>query len=340
MARTFFSKIFKDIGIDLGTANTVVYCNGRGFILNAPSVIALNAGQQVLALGVEAKRMMGKVPASVKVIRPLADGVIADFTAAEEMVKGFIRNARVPRILINKLVVGVPTGITAVERRAVLDSAISAGARRAYLVSEPMAAAIGVGLDVLGGEASMIVDIGGGTTDIAVINYGGIVLDNTLRIAGDEMNEAVIRYFKNQFHLRIGLQSAEKLKMLYGNAHPSWAGTKFEVQGLDAHTNLPRRITVDSGIFPEALATELKTVSNAIMNTLEQLPPDLAEDLIDRGIILTGGGALLRGLDDHLREQIEIPVSVPPDALLCVARGTEKILSEFKRFQPILSSRT
>jgi len=340
MIRAFFSNLVKNMGIDLGTANTIVLQRNTESIINEPSVIALDQKGGLVALGNEAKKMLGKTHPGLMVLRPMADGVIADFMAAEQMIKGFIREAGVPRILINKMVVGVPTGITAVERRAVIDSAFLSGARRVYLVAEPMAAAIGVGLDVLGPDAMMIVDIGGGTTDIAVINYGGIVLDNTLRIAGDEMNETLIRFFKNKFHLNIGLQTAERIKIRYGIASEEVMGEKFDVQGMDIQTNLPRRIKVDSGIFLEAFTLIFDTISNAVLGALDQLPPELASDLIDRGIVLTGGGSMLKGMDILLREKIKIPVSIPDNALFCVAAGTREILDDFKRFEPILFSRT
>lgn len=337
--KLFSSAIFKNIGVDLGTANTIVYLSQKEFVVNEPSVIAFTRRGALAALGTDAKKMLGKTHAGLRVIRPMADGVIADFLAAEEMIKGFIRQAGVPRFLINKMILGVPTGITSVERRAVLDSALSSGARRAFLVAEPMAAAIGVGLDVLGSDAIMIVDIGGGTTDIAVINYGGIVLDDTLRIAGDEMNEALVRYFKNQYHLRIGLQSAERLKITHGIACKQKTNQKFEVQGIDLATNLPRRITVNTSIFLDAFSIILKTISNAVLATLDKLPPDLASDLIDRGIVLTGGGALLKGMDTFLCEKIKIPVSIPDNAMFCVAEGTRKILTDFKQFTHVLIGR-
>lgn len=336
MIKSLFPRIFNNIGIDLGTANTIVYLEHKDFVINQPSVIAFTDRGILRALGQEAREMMGKTHPGLKVMRPMADGVISDFIAAEQMIKGFIRLTGVPRFLLNRMVVGVPTGITPVEKKAVVDSAHSAGASRVFLVAEPMAAAIGVGLDVLDSEAAMIVDIGGGTTDIAVINYGGIVLDNTLRIAGDELNEALVRHFKNYFHLKIGLRSAERLKMLYGIAHISAAGEHFEVQGIDTQNRMPRRLKVNPTLFLDAFDFILKTIADTVLRTLEELPPDLASDLIDRGIILSGGGALLNGLDTFLREQIKIPVSIPDNALFSVAEGTRKIIQEFQHYQPIL----
>lgn len=338
MAFTLLKNIFTNIAIDLGTANTLVWLSKGGYVINEPSVIAFNTKYDVFALGIEAKKMMGKIPAGLKVIRPLRDGVIADFIAGEVMIKGFIRQAGVPRFLINRIVLGVPTGTTSVERRAITDSAIAAGARRSYLVAEPMAAAIGIGLDVLGGSPNMIIDVGGGTTDIAVINYGKIVIDNTLRIAGDEMNEALIRFVKNQYKMNIGEQTAEQLKMNYGVACPEYTGTEFEIKGMDIQTNLPRRITLSDAIFPEAFASILKTIVSAVRETLDQLPPEMAGDLIDHGVILTGGGALLKGLDQYIRKEIQLPVSVPDNALYCVAEGTRRIVQNPSLFAPVLFS--
>ncbi len=330
-----FRKIFTNIGVDLGTANTIVYVADKGFVVNEPSVIAYRSKGKVIAIGKDAKDMFGKTHKGITVIRPLADGVIADFVAGEEMTKSFIRLAEIPRFFINDIVIGVPTGVTSVEKRAVIESAESAGARRVYLVSEPMAAAIGIGINVLGSNACMIVDIGGGTTDIAVINYGGIVVDNTIRVAGDEMNEAIIRYVKNKYNLRIGESTAERLKMEFGivGDHDE---IEFHIKGLDSQSGLPRQIEVRSHLFREALKDVLNTMINSILSTLDKLPPELASDVIDRGIVLTGGGSLLTGLDSYLREIVNLPVSRPGNALYCVAEGTRKILDNFEMFKPVL----
>jgi len=332
----FFKRIFTNLGIDLGTANTIVYVNDKGFMVNEPSVIAYKQPAEVIALGYEAKEMLGKTHKGIKVIRPMANGVIADFIAGEEMIKGFIRRSQIPRFLINSIIIGVPSGITSVEKRAVVESAQAAGARKVFLINEPMAAAIGLGLDVLGADPCMIVDIGGGTTDIAVINYGGIVIDNTIRIAGDEMNEAIIRYFKNTFHLRIGEKTAERIKIEYGIAYDRVPEEMFPLKGLDSQTGIPREMLISNRIFPKALGDIIKIITNAILTTLDQLPPELAGDLIDRGIILTGGGALLKGLDDHIRDLINIPVSRPDNALYCVAEGTRRVLENPEYYKPVL----
>lgn len=331
----FFRRLFTNIGIDLGTANTIVYVNEKGFVINEPSVIAYKSPNTVIAIGQEAKEMLGKTHKGITAIRPLEDGVIADFIAGEQMVKSFIRLSEIPRFFINNIIIGVPTGVTSVEKRAVIESAQSAGARKVFLVSEPMAAAIGVGLNVLGTNASMIVDIGGGTTDIAVINYGGIVVDNTIRVAGDEMNEAVMRFVKNNYNLRIGETSAERIKMDYGYVGDH-DPVEFEIKGLDIQSGLPRVEYVDSSIFDYVFKDVINTMVNSILATLDKLPAELAADVIDRGIILTGGGALLGGLDKHLRDIVNLPVSRPDNALFCVAEGARKILENFEMYKPVL----
>jgi len=300
--------VFTNLGIDLGTANTVVFAERKGYIVNQPSVIAFNKNNDVIAFGLEAKDMLGKTGDRIKVIRPLADGVIADFVAGEEMVKAFIRSASVPKYRIGKVVMGVPTGITEVEKLAVIESAEQAGAREVYLIAEPMAAAVGIGLDVKGKDAHMIVDIGGGTTDIAVINYGGIVVDNTIRIAGDEMNEAIIRYFKIKYNMRIGEATAERLKISHGTVSEKYNGKAVTVKGLDVQNGLPRQLIITNSFFIEALKDVVGTIITAIMNSLEKLPAELVNDLVDRGIILTGGGALLNGLDEIICKKTSLPV--------------------------------
>ena len=337
MALQIFKHIFRDIGIDLGTANSIIYVNDRGFVLNQPSVIAYNHNK-IFAIGDEAKKMMGKAHPHIRVVRPLADGVISDFKAGEDMIKSYMQQAGIPRFLINKAVIGVPTGITSVEKRAVVDSALAAGARKAFLIAEPMAAAIGLGLDVLGDHTHMIVDIGGGTTDIAIISYGGIVLDNTLRIAGDEMNEALISYFKNQHQLHVGLLTAEKIKIDFGTIDPEVEEDYFPVRGIDHQSRLPRELLISNTVFEVALQSVMNSIVETIHQTLDELPPELASDLIDYGIVLTGGGALLRGIDQYLRNRIKIPVNYPDNALFCVAEGTRRILQDMKKYKPLLSN--
>lgn len=331
--------VFTNLGIDLGTANTVVFAERKGYIVNQPSVIAFNKDYDVIAFGMEAKDMMGKTGDRIKVIRPLADGVIADFVAGEEMVKAFIRSASIPKYRIRKVVMGVPTGITEVEKLAVIESAEQAGAREVYLIAEPMAAAVGIGLDVHGRDAHMIVDIGGGTTDIAVINYGGIVVDNTIRIAGDEMNEAIVRYFKTKYNMRIGETTAERLKMSHGTVSEKYNGQAVTVKGLDVQNGLPRQLIITNSFFIEALKDVVDAIITAIMNSLEKLPAELVNDLVDRGIILTGGGALLNGLDEIICAKTSLPVSIAHNALYSVAEGTRLILDDFHTYQDVLLRR-
>ena len=331
--------VFTNLGVDLGTANTVVFADRRGYVVNEPSVIAFNQKYEVIAFGTAAKEMLGKTGERIKVIRPLADGVIADFEAGEEMVKAFIRSASIPKYRIGKIVMGVPTGITEVEKLAVIESGEKSGAREVYLIAEPMAAAIGIGLDVKGKDAHMIVDIGGGTTDIAVINYGGIVVDNTIRIAGDEINESIVRYFRNKYNLRIGESTAERLKMSHGTVSEKYNGQAVSVKGLDLQNGLPRQLVLTNSFFIEAMQDVIETIIAAIMNTLERLPAELVNDLVDRGIIITGGGALLTGLDELICEKTSLPVSVAHNALFSVAEGTRLILDNFQEYQDILMKR-
>jgi len=332
---SIFRPVFKDLGIDLGTANTVIFMNNKGFIINEPSVVALDKNSHTIALGTEAKKMLGKIGDDVKIVRPLADGVIADFEAGEAMVRGFIRAAKIAKFMIGRVIMGVPTGITEVEKRAIVESAEKAGAREVFLVGEPMAAAIGIGIDVNGGNAHMVVDIGGGTTDIAVINYGRIVLDNTIRIAGDELNEAIIRHMKNEYQLKIGEVTAEKIKIEKGNILNKKSNETFVVKGLDAVHGLPRQMEIPCSFFNEALTDIVGTIVTSILNTLESLPEELAGDIVDRGIILTGGGSLLTGLDDLVRQKTGLPVSLADNPLYTVALGTREILFDFKKYQNV-----
>ncbi len=334
-----FNHIFNNLGIDLGTANTVIYDDKKGYVVDQPSFIAFNKHSDVIAYGTRAKEMLGKTGELIRVIRPLADGVIADFLAGEEMVKAFIRSAAVPRYMIGKVIMGVPTGITAVEKIAVIESGERAGAREVFLIAEPMAAAVGVGLNVMGKQGHMIVDIGGGTTDIAVIAYGGIVVDSTIRIAGDEMNEAIVRYFKSKFHMRIGESTAERLKIEYGTVLEKYNSKTVVVKGLDVASGLPRQLIVSNSIFIEALKDIVEIMISAVVNTIEKLPLDLLNDILERGIILTGGGSLLRGLDELISTRTMLPVHVADNALYTVAEGTKKILNDFHFYKRILMKR-
>ncbi|MBD3223702.1 MAG: rod shape-determining protein MreB [Caldithrix sp.] len=326
----------KNIGIDLGTANVVIYVQGRGYVINEPALIAYLAGGKEKIVGREVMDMQGREHRELRVLQPLANGVIADFQASEDMIRGFIEQARLPKFLLNRIVVGVPSGITAVEENGVHESAVKAGGKHVHLIEEPMAAAVGIGLDVFGGKASMIVDIGGGTTDIAVINYGGIVVDETVRIAGYDLNNALINFLKNEYHLEIGRLTAEQVKLRYGKFGPSIPEQMFSVNGLDLINKLPRKLQLSNSIFDNAFRAVIQAITKAIFKTLEQLPPDLSEDILDHGMIITGGGSLLRGFDQYLRDLLGFPVSRPSNPLLTVAEGTRKILDNYDLYHPLL----
>ena len=322
-----------DIGIDLGTANTLVYVKGQGVVLCEPSVVAIDRStHQVLAVGEEAKRMLGRTPGNIVAIRPMKDGVIADFDITEAMLRYFIRKVhRKNRLISPRVVIAVPSGITEVEKRAVKDSAERAGARSpVYLVEEPIAAAIGVGLPIHEPAGSMIIDIGGGTTEIAVISLSGIVFSKSIRIAGDEFDEAIISHLKKTYNLMIGERTAEEIKIKIGSAYPMEEETTMEVRGRDILAGLPKTITVTSEEIREALSETLAAILEAIRIALERTPPELCSDLIDRGLILAGGGALLRGLDKLISEETGLPVHVADDPLTAIALGTGRYLSDFR----------
>jgi len=321
-----------DIGIDLGTATTLVYLRGEGIVLCEPSVAAIYKNTGVcLAVGEEAKRMLGRTPGTIIAIRPLKDGVIADFDVTEEMLRQFIRNAHPRRAFIGpRIVVAVPSGITEVEKRAVKDSALRAGARDVIPVEEPIAAAIGVGLPIAEPQGSMIVDIGGGTTEIAVISLGGIVYARSIRIGGDEMDAAIIEHMKKNYNLMIGERTSEEIKIKIGSAWPTEEELTIEVRGRDLITGLPKFIKANSDEIRSALEAPLKEIVEAAKVTLERTPPELAADLIERGIVLCGGGALLRGIDKLISEETGLACFVSDDPLTAVALGTGKILEEPK----------
>ncbi len=329
-----FAKLFgwfsNDIGIDLGTANTLVYVKDHGIVLREPSVVAVKAGtMEVLAVGDDAKRMLGRTPGNIVAIRPLKDGVIADFEVTEAMLRHFIRKVHNRRWTARpRVVIAVPSGITEVEKRAVKESATMAGAREVYLIEEPMAAAIGVGLPVQEASGNMIVDIGGGTTEVALISLSGIVYSRSVRVAGDELDEAVVQYMKRAYNLMIGERTAEDIKIRVGSAYPMPKEVTMEVKGRDMVAGLPKTISVTSQEIREALLEPLNSIIDAVRVTLERCPPELAADLVDRGIVLAGGGALLRGLDKLLSEETGLPVHVAEDPLSAVAEGTGKVLSE------------
>ena len=333
-----------DMGIDLGTANTLVCVQNEGIILSEPSVVAVKKGtNEVLldgnAVGVQAKEMLGKTPGNIVAIRPLKIGVIADFEITEKMLRYFIRKVHNRSFLVRpRIVISIPSGITAVEKRAVINSAERAGARLVYLVLEPIAAGIGAGLPIAEPTASMIVDIGGGTTEVAVISLFGIVTAQSVRVAGDEMDEAIIGYIRKNYNLLIGEQSAEMIKMQVGSAFPLREEKKMEIAGRDMAKSLPRRAIVTSEEIREALQVPVREIIDAIRHCLEQTPPELAADLVHNGITLAGGGALLRGLARFIEEEIELPVRVAEDPLTCVARGTGEFLDQIEVYSKVLET--
>ncbi len=335
-----FGVFSSDIGIDLGTANTLVYVKDHGIVLREPSVVAVKAGtNQVLAVGDDAKRMLGRTPGNIVAIRPLKDGVIADFEVTEAMLRHFIRKVHNRRGMIRpRVVIAVPSGITEVEKRAVKESAIHAGAREVYLIEEPMAAAIGVGLPVQEAAANMIVDIGGGTTEVAIISLSGIVYSRSVRVAGDELDEAVVHYMKRAYNLMIGERTAEEIKIRMGSAYPQGKENTVEVKGRDLVAGLPKTVTVTSSEIREAMMDPLNTIVDSVRVTLERCPPELSADLVDRGFVLAGGGALLRGLDKLLSEETGLPVHVAEDPLSAVAEGAGKVLNELSFLKRVTSN--
>jgi rod shape-determining protein MreB len=335
----FLGKFFSnDIGIDLGTATTLVYLKGKGIVLCEPSVVAIDKNtNRVLAVGVEAKRMLGRTPANIVATRPLRDGVIADFEVTEKMLRYFITKVRNRRTLVRpRVVVGVPSGVTEVEKRAVRESAEHAGAREIYLVQEPMAAAIGADLPVQEPAGNMIVDVGGGTTEVAVISLGGIVVSQCVRVGGDEMDEAIIQYIKNTYNLMIGERTAEDVKINIGSAFStSNKEENVEIKGRDLVTGLPKTLQISSSEIRKAMSDPVSVIVNTVKSTLERTPPELASDIVERGIILAGGGSLLKGLDRLLSKETGLPVNLTEDPLSCVARGTGKILDELRILKAI-----
>ena len=336
---SFFSE---DLAIDLGTANTLVYARGRGIVLNEPSVVAIatvRGRTQVLAVGDEAKLMLGRTPGNVTATRPLRDGVIADFEIAEEMIKHFIRRAHQRRTIVSpQIIISVPSGATAVERRAIQESADSAGARRVFLIEEPMAAAIGAGLPVTEPTGSMVVDIGGGTTEAAVISLGGIVYSRSVRVGGDKMDEAIIAYIRRNHNLLVGESSAERIKKEIGTAYPSshGDGRKVQIKGRDLINGVPKEIVITERQIAEALAEPVDVIVDTVRSALEQTAPEVAADIVDRGIVLTGGGALLRGLDVVLRQATGLPVAIAEDPLICTVVGGGRALEHMKALRTVL----
>jgi rod shape-determining protein MreB len=328
-----------DIGIDLGTANTLVFVKDQGIVLREPSVVAVRSGtSQVLAVGDEAKRMLGRTPGNIVAVRPLKDGVIADFEMTESMLRHFITKVNSRKWVRPRVVIAVPSGITEVEKRAVKESAAHAGAREVYLIEEPMAAAIGVGLPVQDAAGNMIIDIGGGTTEVALISLSGIVFSRSVRVAGDELDEAIAGYLKRAYNLMIGERTAEEIKIKIGSAYPMEKEVGMEVKGRDLVAGLPKTLTITSQEVREALLEPISTIVESVRVTLERCPPELSADLVDRGLVLAGGGALLRGLDKLLQEETGLPVHIAEDPLSAVAEGTGRALSEIKFLRQVASS--
>jgi rod shape-determining protein MreB len=330
----------RDMAVDLGTANTLVYVRGRGIVLNEPSVVAINTlSKQILAVGSEAKRMIGRTPAHIQAIRPLKDGVIADFDVTEKMLRYFIQKVHTRRFLAKpRVVVCVPSGITGVEQRAVEEATIAAGARAAYIIEEPMAAAIGANLPIHEPTGNMVVDIGGGTTEVAIISLGGIVTATSVRVGGDELDESIIQYVKKEYSLMLGERTSEAIKLTIGSAFPTPDEMLAEIKGRDLVTGLPKTIHITAEEVRKAMEEPVNAIIDAVKNTLDRCPPELAADIMDRGIVLTGGGALLRGLDERLKHETGMPIHIAENPLHCVATGSGKCLEEFEVLKRVLIS--
>ena len=328
----------RDMAVDLGTANTLVYVRRRGIVLNEPSVVALNTNTgNIVAVGVQAKRMIGRTPGNIVAVRPLKDGVIADFDVTERMLRYFIQKVHRRRHLARpRLVVAVPGGITGVEQSAVKEAGRQAGARRVYIIEEPMAAAIGAGLPVHEPTGNMVVDVGGGTTEVAVISLGGVVTSQSIRVGGDEMDQAIIGFVKKEYSLMLGERTAEEIKMAVGSAYPSPDEPRTEIRGRDLVSGLPKTIVMGAGEVRHAIAGPVSTIVDIVKTTLDKCPAELAGDVMDRGIALTGGGALLRGLDERLREETGMPVHLADNPLESVVLGTGKCVEDFDALQQVL----
>jgi len=340
MASNLFGYFSNDIGIDLGTANTLVYVKDKGIVLREPSVVAIStSSRKVLAVGEEAKRMLGRTPGNIQAIRPMKDGVIADFDITEAMLRYFIRKVHSNSFRVApRVIIAIPSGITEVEKRAVKESATHAGAREVLTIEEPMAAAIGVGLPVDEPAANMIVDIGGGTTEIAIISLAGVVFSKSIRVAGDELDTAIINYMKRAYNLLIGERTAEEIKMKIGSAYPLEEELAMEVKGRDSVAGLPKTIHITSQEIREALGDTIAAIVDAVRNALERCPPELSADLVDRGFVMAGGGSLLRGIDRLLSDKTGLPVTVADDPLSAVANGTGIVLSDLNFLLPHFTS--
>ncbi len=335
--RSLFSLFSSDLAIDLGTANTLVYAKGKGIVVNEPSIVAINKNNgEVEAVGKEAKEMLGRTPGNIVAIRPMKDGVIADFKVTEKMLNYFIQKAHGRKMLVHpRIVIGVPSEITQVEKRAVIDSAYRAKASEVHLVEQAMVAAIGAGLPITEPGGNMVVDIGGGTTDVAVLSLAGIVYSRSVRVAGNELDEAIIQYLKRKYNLLVGERTAEQIKMQIGSASELDKPITMEIKGRNLIEGVPRTLTIGDAEIREALAEGISTIINAIRVALERTPPELSADISDRGIVLTGGGGLIKNLDKRIRMETGLPVSVAEDPLACVVLGIGKMLSDFKLLRRI-----
>ena len=334
----FWGLFSNDLAIDLGTANTLIYVEGQGIVLREPSVVAINTQtKEVQAVGSDAKEMLGRAPGNIEAIRPMKDGVIAHFEVTEKMIRHFIRKVHNNRktLVRPRVVVAVPSGITQVESRAVRDSALSAGAREVFLIEEPMAAAIGVDLPVQEPSGNLIVDIGGGTTEVAIISMSGVVFSKSVRVAGDEMNEAIINYIKKKYNLLIGERTAEAVKIEIGSAYPLEKSITMEVKGRDLVAGIPKTLIVSDEEIREALTETFSTIVEAVKIALERTPPELAADIVDKGVVVSGGGSLIKGLDTLLRESTGLPISLASDALSAVALGSGNVLSDPKLLKKV-----
>ncbi|HAN86177.1 MAG: rod shape-determining protein [Bacillota bacterium] len=337
---SLFGGLARDMGIDLGTANTLVYVRGKGIVLQEPSVIAIDRdSQEILAVGYDAKKMVGRTPASIVAVRPMRDGVIADLDVTVTMLRHFIEKASKRHgVFKPRVVIGVPSGVTQVERRVIHDSAIQAGAKEAFLIEEPMAAAIGAGLPVEDATGNMVVDVGGGTTEVAVISLGGIVAAKSITIAGDKMDEAIVNYMKRNYNLMIGERTAEEIKKTVGSAYPSQHEETMEARGRDIVNGLPKTVNISNTEIQQALSDPVGEIVNAVRMTLEKTPPELSADVIDKGIVMTGGGSMLQGLDRLLADVTGMPVYLTEDPLTCVARGAGNVVEHLATYRRVLVS--
>jgi rod shape-determining protein MreB len=338
---SILGKLSSDLAIDLGTSNTLIYMKGKGIVLNEPSVVALRKGEsgadRVMAVGKDAKKMLGRTPEKVEAIRPIQDGVIADFEITQEMLRFFIKRVHSRSLLMRpRIIVAVPIGVTPVEKKAILECARSAGASEVYLIEEPMAAAIGAGLPITEPTGSMVIDIGGGTTEVAVISLGGIVYSKSVRVAGNKMDEAMVQYINRNYNFLIGPSTAEHIKMTIGNAFPGEDRQSLEVRGRDLVTGIPKILTIDSEEVRQMIVEELNTIIQVVRSALEQMPPELSGDILDRGIVLTGGGALLKNMDKLLREETKVPIVVTEDPLSAVVHGAGKALEDITILKEVM----